>query len=384
MPSIAVITPTVGASVRGTVEVRARVDGGTRVDSVTVVIGHPDYGTREASPAGGRDYVVRWDTTRKLVDPTVPVPADALFWITARAVVDGIEVNAPFITVTTDNVAAVAGTRTTGGWRPELAWAADYGGSTDRWRQSTHAVVGGAYVTVMADPVLGSVRRAARVTVPNSAKDDPDQPNRTTVRFQASSPRVIREGDEFCVGFAFLPPASFPPTYPRGDVTNPLGARGNGYIAIFQFYGPPYEQGAPFVLHSERRSLTDPVDEFTVRGNELNPGDPVPFLSLPYRRGRWTDVVFRIRASSSIRTGWVETYVNQGESTAVRPVKLLNGQVRVPRVLLRPTSLAFRTDMQLYRVADQFDSVTLWHTGHKVAATVQEADPRSYRNGALT
>jgi hypothetical protein len=95
-------------------------------------------------------------------------------------------------------------------------------------------------------------------------------------------------------------------------------------------------------------------------------------------------VVFRIRASSSIRTGWVETYVNQGESTAVRPVKLLNGQVRVPRVLLRPTSLAFRTDMQLYRVADQFDSVTLWHTGHKVAATVQEADPRSYRNGALT
>jgi hypothetical protein len=201
------------------------------------------------------------------------------------------------------------------------------------------------------------------------------------VRFQSSSVQNIREGDEFCVGFAFLPPADFPSVYPRDDLTDPRG-RATSYIAIFQFYGPPYERGSPFVLHADRRTVDEPVDEFTLRGNELNPGDPVPFLSLPYRRGQWTDVVFRIRASTSIDSGWVETYVNQGESTRVRGL-LINGRLRVPRVLLRPNSQEFRTDMQIYRVNNRFDRVTMWHTGHKIARTVEEADPLSYRNGAL-
>jgi type IV secretory pathway TrbD component len=37
--------------------------------------------------------------------------------------------------------------------------------------------------------------------------------------------------------------------------------------------------------------------------------------------------------------------------------------------------------MQIYRVVDRIPSVTLWHTGHRIARTVAEADPRSYRNG---
>lgn len=380
MASIAILSPAPGARVRGTVEVRVRVRGGSRVGTVTVAIGDPRFGSRRAESVGDRTYTARWDTTRRLIDPDAPAPTDALFWITASAVVDGIRVEAPYIAVVTANDRDAERAQSAGGWRDPLAWAADYSGSTEQWLASNRTVVGAQYASVEPDPVLGPARRAVRVSVPDSARDDPDQPTSTTVRFQSSSTSNIREGDEFCVGFAFLPPDDFPSVHPRDDVTNPRD-EASGYIAIFQFYGPPYVQGSPFVLHAERRTPDDPVDEFSVRGNELNPGDPVPWLSLPYRRGHWTDVVFRIRASSSIESGWVECHLNQGESTAVRPMQLADGRLRVPRVLLRPDSEEHRTDMQLYRVAGRFDRVTLWHTGHKIARTVEEADPGSYRNG---
>ncbi|OMQ16643.1 hypothetical protein A7K94_0201150 [Modestobacter sp. VKM Ac-2676] len=382
MASITVLAPRPGARVHGTVAVRIRVRGGSEVEDVVVAIGPPAFGTRAAEPTGDREYVFRWDTTRKLSDPDVPAPADALFWITASAVVDGVRVEAPYIAVVTANDRAEVGSESTGGWRDPLAWAADYSGSTEQWVASNNTVIGAAYASVELDPVLGPERRAVRVSVPDSARDDPDQPTATTVRFQSSSTSNIREGDEFCVGFAFLPPDDFPSVHPLDDVTNPRD-EASGYIAVFQFYGPPYEQGSAFVLHTERRTPDDPVDEFSVRGNELNPGDPVPWLSLPYRRGQWTDVVFRIRASSSIESGWVECHLNQGESTAVRPMHLADGRLRVPRVLLRPESGEHRTDMQIYRVAGRFEQVTLWHTGHRIARTVEEADPGSYRNGAL-
>jgi hypothetical protein len=64
----------------------------------------------------------------------------------------------------------------------------------------------------------------------------------------------------------------------------------------------------------------------------------------------------------------------------VRPL-LINSRLRVPRVLLRADSEPHRTDMQIYRVNDRYDRVTLLHTGHKITQTVEEADPRSYREG---
>lgn len=381
MPSITVTSPSSGSRVRGRVDVRVEVAGGSEVRDVVVAIGDPAFGSLDAERAEGREFVATWDTTRKLVDPDVRAPADALFWITASAVVDGVRVDAPYVPVVTDNQPDDATAESSGGWRDPLAWAADYSGSTEQWVASNTAVIGAQYASVEPDPVLGPQRGAVRVSVPDSARDDSDQPTSTTVRFQSSSTSNIREGDEFCVGFAFLPPDDFPSVYPRDGVTNPRD-EASGYIAVFQFYGPPYEQGSAFVLHTERRTPDDPVDEFSVRGNELNPGDPVPWLSLPYRRGQWTDVVFRIRASSSIESGWVECHLNQGESTAVRPMHLADGRLRVPRVLLRPDSGEHRTDMQLYRVAGRFDRVTLWHTGHRIARTVEEADPGSYRDGA--
>ncbi|KQX05674.1 MULTISPECIES: hypothetical protein [unclassified Leifsonia] len=381
MATIAIISPATETRVSGTVNVVAKITGGTKVSGVTIIVGVPEFGTREAKGVGGGKYYIAWNTTRKLVDNVTPTPSDGVFWIRARAVVDGVTITSPFIGVATAN-RFQNDALPTGGWRSELAWAAKYDGTLEQWKAGHGAVVGAKYVQLVNDPILGSARKVAKISVPESARYDADQPTKTTVRFQSSSRRNIVEGDEFCVGFAFMPPADFPTVYPKSDPANPNGPDATGYIALFQFYGPPYVQGSPLVLHADRRLASDPLDEFVVRGNELNAGDPWPYLSLPYRRGRWTDVVLRIHVSRSISKGWIETYVNQGAATSVQPVPFVNGAHRVPRVLARPDSEAFRTDMQIYRVANRFPVVSMYQTGHRIARTVAEADPRSYRNGA--
>ena len=68
----------------------------------------------------------------------------------------------------------------------------------------------------------------------------------------------------------------------------------------------------------------------------MNEGEPVPILSFPYNRNRWTDIVMRVKASRSIQRGWIEFYLNQGASTTVKPVAYINGLTRIPRVTLAP------------------------------------------------
>lgn len=394
MASVSIVSPGPRERVSGTVDVVVAVvaDGG-RVGAVQVVIGPASYGTRTAQARGEGRYAWSWRTDRKLVDPDVAAPGDAVFWLRASAEVDGAVVQAPAVAVVTANGrgtgrsaaegSAAEGSTSTprrGGWRPGLAWAADYSGSLERWRASHSAVVGDQRSRLVDDPVLGAARRVLRVDVPDSLGGGEDQPTRGTVRFQSSSPRTIGEGDELCVGFAVMLPEDFPTVYPQDDPGNPSG-RATGYVALFQVYGPPYVQGSPLVLHADRRTPDDPLDELTIKGNELNPGDPDALLALPYRRGVWTDVVLRLRASSRIEDGWVETWVNQGGSAGVRPLTLDGVGVRVPRVLLREDSQAFRTDLQVYRVRGRIEHVGLWFAGHRVAATVAQADPGSYARG---
>lgn len=386
--SVSIVSPGPLERVSGTVEVVVAVDAdGGRVGAVQVVIGPAVFGSREAVARGSR-YVYRWRTDRQLAHPDLQPPGDAMFWLRASAEVDGTVLQAPAVVVVTANRQPAAGAaaprgqrRGSGGWRPALAWAADYSGSMARWRDGHSAVVGDQRSRLVDDPVLGGARRVLRVDVPDSLGGSPDQPTATTVRFQSSSPRQIVEGDELCVGFAVLLPDDFPTVYPQDDPSNPTGWA-TGYVALFQAYGPPYVQGAPLVLHADRRTPDDPLDELLVRGNDLNPGDPEALLALPYRRGVWTDVVLRLRASSRIEDGWIETWVNQGGSDGVRPLALDGVGVRVPRVLLREDSGPFRTDLQVYRVRGRLEDVGVWFAGHRVAATVAEADPRSHPRDA--
>lgn len=376
MASIEVVAPRADARVSGAVELRARITGGGQASRVAFVVGAAEHGTLPAVPLGAGEYGATWDSTVKLVDRSTPTPGDALYWVTARASVDGVDLTAPYVPLVTAN-RPVDGLPA-GGWRPELAWEADYDGTLEDYARSHSAVIGLAHASLEDDPT-GRPRRVLRASVPDSAADDADQPTEGTVRFQAAGRRAIVEGDELCVGWSFLLGDDFPTVHPADDPANPDGPRGTGYVALFQLYGPPYTQGSPLVLHADRRSPAEPLDELVIRGNELNPGDPFPLLAIPYRRGRWTDVVLRLRASRSIESGWIEAYVNQGEAGAVRPVPFVGGLLRVPRVLLRADSEPFRTDMQVYRVAGRLERVTVWHTAHRVARTVAAADPRTYR-----
>lgn len=374
MATITIVSPAPQSRVSGVVEITARVSGGTPSGPVRIVIGMPEYGNKTATKVSSTDWTVSWDTRKKLMDPSTPSPADALFWVTATAVVSGQTISAPYVPVFTANKPVSA---PVGGWRSALSWSANYA-SSYWWKRSQFAVIGDDYASVMSDP-LKSGRPVLAASVPDSARWDSDQPNTTTVRFQSSSTRNIREGDEFCVGFSLLIGDDFPTVYPANDPANRAGPAATGYISMFQFYGPPYEQGAALVLHANRISSGDPLDEFVIRGNELNPGDPWPLLSIPYNRNRWTDIVFKIHASSSIEKGWIEMYVNQGDSTSVQPVPFVNGITRIPRVLLRSNSGDHRTDMQIYRVAGRISNVRAAHTGHTIGRSVEDVDPGSYR-----
>lgn len=375
-PHVQIVAPAPGDRVSGVVKVLAKVTGGTP-SSVRISVGKPSLGLRTAVAVGGGLYSYDWDTTKKMVDNITPVAGDALYWIRAEATISGTVIDSEWIPAVTANTPQ---TVPAGGWREATRWAAKYDGTLAQWHTGQSAVIGEKYASLVDDPKLGATRKVLRASVPDSARGDADQTNLTTVRFQSAAPRKLLEGDEICVGFSFMPGTDFPTVYPKNDPANPNGKDATGYIALFQFYGPPYEQGSPLVFQAIRSDIHDPLDEFTINGNELNPGDPGPLLSLPYNRGRWTDIVFRMHLSRSIEHGWMEIYTNQGEARKVQPVPLFNGFTRLPRVFLRANSEAFRTDMQIYRVAGRIPSVTVHHTGHKVAQTVAEADPGSYRS----
>lgn len=374
MATITMSSPANGARVSGTqVALRATISGAKTITIVGFEIGYAKNGTVQATRVSTGVYGYTWNTTKSLQTGAART-IDSCYWIRAVAIVDGTELRSPYVRVVTAN--NPARNLPAGGWRSTNAWSANYSGTLEQWRKSHSSTVGSAYASLRVDP-LNASRKAIRASVPNSAKYDADQPTKTTVRFQSASKRSIVEGDEFCIGFAILPPSDFPTTYGEKDPTNP-GGRETGWINIFQFYGPPYDRVATMIMQANRRTSDDPMDEFFLARNDLNEGEPVPLISFPYNRGKWTDIVIRMRASRSIESGWIEFYINQGRHTSVQPVSYINGLTRIPRVTLFSDSQEFRNDMQIYRVADRIENVTLWHTGHKVGRTVAEVDPRSY------
>jgi hypothetical protein len=372
--TIAMTSPANGTRVSGTsVALRATISGGKTITIVGFEIGAAKGGTVQATRVSTGLYGYTWNTTKSLQTGSART-VDSCYWIRAVAIVDGVELRSPYVRVTTAN--KPQSNLPEGGWRSTNAWSANYSGTFDQWKKSHSNTIGTAYASLRVDPVKSS-RKAIRASVPDSARWDAEQPTKTTVRFQSASKRSILEGDEICIGFAILPPTDFPTTYGEKDTTNP-GGRETGWINVFQFYGPPYDRVATMIIQANRRTNEDPMDEFFLARNDLNEGEPVPLFSVPYNRGKWTDIVIRMRASRSIESGWVEFYVNQGRHTSVQPVAYINGLTRIPRVTLHADSEAFRHDMQIYRVADRIQNVTLWHTGHKMGRTVAEVDPKSY------
>lgn len=378
-PAIRVISPSPGGTVAGTIQLIAMVHGITP-DYVLIQIGATAVRATEEVRPGVWQATLPWDTTSKILDPQTDAPSNALYWIRAIARAQGVRHESEWVTATTHNIHF--GALAVGGWRPSLAWAADYS-SKEAWNDSlSSSAIGSAYATLVPDPVpapgraeAGADRKMIRAGVPDSARRDADQPTRSP-RFQASSPIALREGDEFYVGWSIFVDEGFPPVF--------VADAGVGHIAIFQLYGGPYlpGRGAMTIIDAERTSDSDPVDVFQMTGNQMNPGDPGPVFRFPCNRGGWTDIVLGFHLSADVTKGWIEVYLNQGEHSSVQPVTLFGGLTRLPRTLLWPNSTAHRTDMQIYRSPTAYDAVTLSHTAHRIGQTVASVDPKSYPGGS--
>lgn len=416
--TISISSLTHGQDVTGTVPLKLNINATGTVSRAWFQLGTIE---RDAARVGTTTEwaAAEWDTTKKLRDGTGS-PSNYRCWIKGFVTVDGTTYSTDLIYVETANYSY--GTLPAGGWRSNLAWGATYT-TKEAWLDSypkksdgktpptyTPLVYGSAYADVVDDPTLGPARKVMKVSLPDTARLDAEQPTNSP-RFQAQSPSTFYEGDEFYVGFSIYVPTSS---------SSAVGANGfpvvnvssteeptSQHIAIFQMYGPqattpdyPDGRGAITIIDTNRRTSSDPGAMFHIESNQLNGGDPGFLVEFPYNRGAWTDIVLGFHMSADIKRGWIEVYLNQGQYTSVQPVQLFGGTYRLPRVSAWPASPSpalptaydkqgnvvqstggskrHRTDMQIYRSPTAYPSVTLYHTGHKIGPTAASVDPKSY------
>lgn len=353
--------------------------------------------TATQGPVGTWSYA--FDTT---INPNSGLVASDDFAVSIQAIASfaaGPDISSAIVWAKTSNLPVVP-LPAAGGWRPEIAWSANHSGTVAQWKSSYEYVRGyqadGITPTwsLIPDPT-GRSRQVIRAIVPNNV-DRGDQPT-GNVRFQAQAPRSsgkgIREGDEFCVGYSIMVSNDFPEMYGNNDPEDPdyPDANGMGYINLFQFWGPDnidgtnsYVGGSPWTTGVRRRGPGENTSngaftrKQTVQSQEVYAGNPDTHLQFAYPKMKWVDIVHRVHISLSIERGWVETYINLGDSATVQPV-LLGGKLRIPRILRKnATHQDWRTDVQIYRRVNEIDSLTAYFYGHKHAQTIAQADPLSY------
>ena len=136
MATITIVSPATATTVKGAqVALRAQVDGGATISNVRFEIGYAKYGTVPAVRVRARYYGYTWDSRRSLMDGATR-PADSCYWITARAVVDGKEISAPYVRVVTANK-QVSGLLRRAGGAPRLPGAHGTTAPSPRGRRVT-------------------------------------------------------------------------------------------------------------------------------------------------------------------------------------------------------------------------------------------------------
>lgn len=177
------------------------------------------------------------------------------------------------------------------------------------------------------------------------------------------------------------------------------------HIALAQFYGPDdyagnsYNFGATLTITNTPRTNLDgsyienTKDSLRIGGNSQNPGFQVPLWFRQIGaggRGKWIDTVIEGSVSTDPRYGWIRVWVNDGSSDSVQPVRQplpypgTEDYTRAPFVWVTGWHDPQRFDMQCYGDRNDhpdWDHVRIYGTGHKIAATVAEADPGSYSDG---
>ncbi len=408
LPGLLSVTPAPNSTQTGVAPVAVTFSADVSVTEVTLCVGKLQLALDETAPGIWKG--TGWNTLARPAAPELVSPSDFCAWVRIAATIDGTPQESSLFPVFTGNYNY--GELPSPGWHGALAWSADYT-DIDRWRASySGRVVGAAYASLIADPLVGAVRNVVTASIPDEAAADRDQPT-PSPRFQAAQPTDgttagLDEGNEFYVGFSVFVPSVDSAEHGAGGfptvVPSTAGSTDN-HIAIYQLYGPqaatpvsyPRGRGAIINLDANRTSDAESGEQFGIRANQLNGGDPWPLVEFGYNRGAWTDIVIGMRLSADIRHGWIEVHLNQGATASVRPAPLFGGRTRVPRVGLWPESSVpavpettvdgvtvtggssdQSTQMQIYRRTGVYPEVTLLHTAHRVGPTVESVDPGSY------
>jgi hypothetical protein len=214
-------------------------------------------------------------------------------------------------------------------------------------------------VSIVDDPVLGSARKVAKLTV-----YDTDTGPTSNPRAQMETSRFWDEGEEFYVGVAYYFPRDFP-------TINGTGAA--HWVNIGEVYGPPYAGGGPNKILLKR--LADGREVICLERNQ-NYNYDRPF-TLPLARGRWTDLVMRIKLSQDPTVGFWEVWANQG---AGYERLLLNGRERLYYRTMDSSNNggANYHKVSQYRAAGMWPVATSYIADHRIGASFEVVAPRSY------
>lgn len=221
-------------------------------------------------------------------------------------------------------------------------------------------------IRVVDDPVRANRRKVLRFRVFNTDTGPTENP-----RAQIETPYNFREGDDRYFGLSFFFPEDFPESLPdQGWVT--LGE---------QAYGPPFDDAAGVSLRVQNVVGEDGLELRWQRNDTYDNDIPWHGPRISEIRGRWVDVVQRIRLSSDPEEGFVELWMNTGDGWERQQ---LSGRERLKMKTYDSAADdgANNSRLSLYYTRDLRGPITMFHGAHKIATAGKGAfeavDPGSY------
>ena len=212
-------------------------------------------------------------------------------------------------------------------------------------------------IDVVDDPVLGRARKVLKFEVHQSDTGPTENP-----RAQIETPYDFTEGADRYFGFSLYFPASFPSQLPpQGWVT--VGA---------QAYGPPYDGAAGTSLRVQNAPGGGGAEIRWQRNDSYAWDIPWRGPRIDQVRGRWVDLVQRIKLHRDPRVGFVEMWMNTGDGWRQQK---LSGQDRLYMSTYDSANGggANNSRLALYYRKDIPGPLTLFHGPHRIAAAAEGA-----------
>jgi hypothetical protein len=212
-------------------------------------------------------------------------------------------------------------------------------------------------VSIVDDPVLGSARKVAKVTV-----YDFDTGPTSNPRVQMETARFWDEGEEYYVGASYYFPSSWP------------NVSSSGWVNLGEIYGPPYSGAGPNKIMVLRKSDGSQVLCWQ-RNQNYNYDRP---FEIPLIRERWFDLVLRVKLSSDPTVGFWEAWLNRGSGW--ERLKL-HGRSRLFTRTIDSSNNhgANYHKVSQYRARGMWKVATNYIADHRVGTSFEAVAPRSYR-----